>query len=262
MPRHHITHRSTNKKTGPMTVTRTTSNTCPPSCPLLGAGCYDEHGNGGVHRRRHDAGAYKAGQYGPAQYFAAIEHDPQFSPVYRHNEGGDLWGDGDRIDEVALVDWVAANRRGKKSPIVYTHKPVEGIHTRGSDEDRAHNAETLRSVRDLAPFAINVSCDTPEEAQRAVALGFDATLVTAEDAPRTVKAGDWTLSKGDGPTLVGCPAAYDPRVQCSPNTWGTDRRACGGGEPLCLRKGRGYVVTFPAHGQGKRKVNARIAEGV
>ncbi len=252
--RHHITHRSSNYTTGEMTVIRTTTNSCPPSCPLFnGGGCYDEYANGAIHRRRHDAGAYKAGQYGPAQYFAAIEHDPQFSPVYRHNEGGDLWGEGDRIDEVLLAEWVAANLRGKKSPIVYTHKPIEGIHTRGSDEDRAHNAEALRSVRDLAPFAINVSCDTPEEARRAVALGFDAVLVTAEDAPRIVK--------GNGPTLVGCPHKYDSRVQCSPNTWGTDRRACGGGEPLCLRKGRGYVVTFPAHGQGKRKINARIAEG-
>ena len=58
MTRIHITHKSNNKKTGKITVTRVTTNTCPGSCPLKGDGCYDEGGNGRIHRDRHDRGEY------------------------------------------------------------------------------------------------------------------------------------------------------------------------------------------------------------
>jgi hypothetical protein len=90
--RHHVTLKSKNGKTGPITVTRTTTETCPTSCPLLGQGCYDQGGNGNIHRMKHDAGQYNSCT--PAEYFDMI---PRFSDVFRHNEGGDLWGAGDKI---------------------------------------------------------------------------------------------------------------------------------------------------------------------
>ena len=103
MTRHHITYLSANKKTGPITVTRSTTETCPDSCPLLKVitpegeerpgPCYDKHGRGNIHREKHDLGLYKS--YSPADFIRLVF---TFTPVFRHNEGGDLWGKGDWID--------------------------------------------------------------------------------------------------------------------------------------------------------------------
>ena len=85
--RHHYTKRpSANVKTGPVTVTRTTTETCPTSCPLLGNGCYDQQGNGNIHRTKVDAGKYET--VSVSEYMRAIRN---FTHIYRHNEGGDLW---------------------------------------------------------------------------------------------------------------------------------------------------------------------------
>ena len=249
--RFHRTHNSKQRKTGPMTVTRTTTNTCPTSCPLLGRGCYDEQGNGGIHRKRHDAGKYQS--YTLDEFTAMIEHDPQWSPVWRYAEGGDLPGEGDPIAEDACMRIIGACNASGKRPIAYTHKPIAGVTDRGTPEDREHNRAALARLVDAAQgFTLNVSCDTHAEAQRAVELGFDATLVLEHDARKTIK--------GEGAPVVICPNALGPNVHGSPTTWGTGKKACGGGEPLCLRKNRGFIVGFPAHGSGKKKITERLTQ--
>jgi hypothetical protein len=53
------------KLTGPggpgMAATYAPQQTCPPACPLLGAGCYAEHGRMAIHTRRLNAAAAAAG---------------------------------------------------------------------------------------------------------------------------------------------------------------------------------------------------------
>lgn len=49
----------------------------------------------------------------------------------------------------------------------------------------------------------------------------------------------------DGVRFIRCPAEYNSAVTCN---------NCGGGKaPLCARLDRSFVVTFTAHGAGKRK---------
>ena len=249
--RFHVTHNSQQRKCTGMTVTRSTTNTCPPSCPVhpdSGGGCYDALGNGRFHRAKHDKGLYKSTDL--PTFTKRIESDPNWSSIWRYAEGGDLPGEGDRIslpDTMAIVEACNASRR---RPIIYTHKPIEGIHQRGTRADRVHNRKALRALLAAADgFTVNISCETREQVQAAHALGLDAVLIVPTDAPRT--------DKTRAVPLVGCPNAFDARFQCGP-TWGNGRKACGSGEPLCIRKGRGFAVTFPAHGSKRVALSAML----
>ena len=116
--RHHYTKRpSANVKTGPLTVTRTDSTSCPKSCPLLGNGCYDQQGNGAIHRRRVDSGQYET--LSVAEFMRAIRN---FTHIYRHNEGGDLWNGktSEHICADTLKTFATSNRLYRRTPIVYT----------------------------------------------------------------------------------------------------------------------------------------------
>ena len=255
--RFHLTYASQGKKIGLMSVGRSTTNTCPPSCALYskdGKGpCYDMLGHGGIHRRNHDAGKYQS--FTQSEFVNIIRYDPRITDVWRMFEGGDMPGEGDRLDEKSCLEIIDACNESGKKPIIYTHKPIYGVQLRGSLEDRLHNRDVLCKMMKRADgFAINISCDTPEEAKRALLFGFDATLVQASDAPRTVKE----VGK---PLTVGCPNSHDERVQCSPHAKITGKKPCGSGEPLCLRPGRQYVVGFPAHGTQKKLIDLRIAQG-
>jgi len=236
--RHHITLVSSNKKTGRMTIVRTDTRTCPDSCPLLVEGsCYDMHGNGNIHRTRHDRGQYK--WVGPGKLFDLIK---TFSDIWRLNEGGDLWGRGDWIDGDQLWQFVKANIAAGKVAIVYTHKPIAGVTDRGDPKARVHNKKVLRQALKASEGTINVSCDSLEEVDRAMARGFDTTVTLPMDA------GKGMTRTPEGNRVVTCPATYGP-TQCV---------TCGSGKPLCARKDRGYSIGFPGHGGGKRKLSERL----
>ena len=248
MTRHHITWKSGNVKTGPMTVTRSISSTCPPSCPLNREGsyepqgeekygCYDQQGNGAIHRRRHDAGEYKS--YTVKQFLKQV---PNFTPVWRLNEGGDLWGRGDAINGDELLSFTRVADKAGQQVIAYTHKPIAGVTWRGEGQTRLDNRTALRRALKGYGGTINISCDDMAEVDRALERGYDATVVLPHDAGKGV-----TLTPG-GRRVVTCPATYGP-TQCID---------CGKGSPLCARKGRDYAVGFPAHGAGKKRVTLRI----
>ena len=228
--KHHITYRSKNKKVGPMSVTRTTTVTCPRSCPLFGAGCYDEQGKGGIHRRRVDAGKYTT--FSPEEF---LEEIGNLTRVYRHNEGGDLWNgqSSEHIDAQMLKRFVEANAHERRTPIVYTHKPVVG--TRATKRIRQHNLNALREAK--AKFALNVSVESLREVDEAFELGLDAVVVLPDDAKKVTKT-------PGGHKVVTCPATWGS-AQC------TD---CGGRKPLCTRQNRGFAIGFPAHGARRKSV--------
>ena len=236
--RHHVTYKSGNGKTGPMTVVRTDTRTCPPTCSLLLSGdCYDLGGNGRIHRMKVDAGEYKTVSSGQLLKLMA-----KFSKVFRLNEGGDLWGRGDRIDGSKLTRFLKQARKVGKMVIIYTHKPVAGIHKRGQGQDRLNNRKAIRGALKGHTGAVNISCDSLAEVDRAMDRGYDATVVLPLDTGKGV-----TMTPG-GHRVVTCPASYGP-IQCT---------SCGSGVPLCTRKDRGYAVGFPAHGMAKKRLSLRI----
>ena len=230
-PRTHITWKSSNVKTGPMTVTRTTSETCPESCPLLGNGCYDQQGNGAIHRRRVDAEQYTT--YTATEFMKEI---PRFTMVWRMNEGGDLWGKGDTIDGDTLQRFAEAVNDAGNMPIVYTHKPIAGVTSRGDGKVRVANQHALRRAVRAMDGTINISCDTLQEADNAKDRGFDATVVVPHDA-------EGPIYTPAGRRVVMCPA-QERDITCS---------TC----KLCAKKRKG-IVGFKAHGGSAKKISKRL----
>src|SRR6185369_17403278 len=127
---------SRNSKVGPIPVSTTSKDSCPPACPLLAGGCYAKGGPLGIMwnalSRATPGEKYPLGRPGTfgqsltwSDFCSEVESLPE-ETFWRHNQAGDLPGEGDAIDLVALAQLAAANegRRG----FTYTHKPVTGPH--------------------------------------------------------------------------------------------------------------------------------------
>jgi hypothetical protein len=149
--------------------------------------------------------------------------------LWRHNQAGDLPGERDAIDVVALAQLVAANE-GKRG-FTYTHKPLEGEHGES-------NAAAIKAANERG-FTINVSADNLREAdQLASANVAPVVVVLPADVHGNVK-----LTTPEGRRVSVCPATYRDDVSCA---------SCG----LCQRRERKTIVGFPAHGASKRKASA------
>ena len=234
-----FTEKSRNTKTGPIAVSTTSSDTCPDACPLKAKGCYARHGNlgmmwerlsaaepGTMYRSSDGRGTARALTWDMfCQYVAALDE----GALWRHNQAGDLPGQGDTIDHDALSDLVIANhgRRG----FTFTHKPL-GV---------AHNAAVIEWANDNG-FTINLSADNLDEADELVAADIAPVVVVL---PESVQ-GNVEISTPNGHRVVVCPATYRDDVLCS---------TC----QLCQRQ-RSTIVGFPAHGEA-RKSASRVANG-
>jgi hypothetical protein len=211
---------SRNVKTGPIPVSTTSAATCPPSCPLAaGGGCYATEGPIGLHFR-----AVTAGERGVEwdEFCRQIAALPP-GTFWRHNQAGDLPGEGEVIDAEEMRALVAANR-GKKG-YTYTHKY-------GTPE----NLELIRQANEQG-FTVNLSANNPAQADRLAALGIaPVTTVLPTEQTRGVRT-------PGGRRVVVCPAATKPGVSCA---------TC----KLCQRPGRETIIGFPAHGSRQRKASA------
>jgi hypothetical protein len=229
---YHLTRVSTNGKTGPIPVTTTSNDTCPATCPLRGAGCYADLGPLGLHWARVSDGLRGADL---SALTAAIRKFPR-GQIWRHNQAGDLPGDGTTIDRDALRALTVANK-GRRG-FTYTHYPAED----------AGNAEAI-SEANAGGFCVSLSANNLAHADDLVALGLaPVVVVLPADADRKAK------QTPAGNTVVPCPAAFctDKSIQCA---------NCGGAKgPLCARPNRSYIVGFPAHGSRKKAASA-IAGG-
>lgn len=211
--------KSGNRKTGPIPVTMTAASTCPPSCPLMNRGCYAEQHMVAIHWRRLSAG--KSGlPWG--DFLAEVEALPE-GQLWRHNEAGDLPGQGEELDIHLLARLVTANvgRRG----FTYTHKDF-----------RKYRQAFLSA--NMFGFTVNVSTDNLKDADAAAALGLPVTTVLPHDAP----------SKGnrtpEGRHIVVCPAELSEKVTCE---------RC----ELCAIGDRKSIVGFRAHGDRKKQITQR-----
>jgi len=146
--------------------------------------------------------------------------------LWRHNQAGDLPGDGaDRIDGPALMDLVEANlgRRG----FTYTHY----------DPTKGDNAYWIAAANAMG-FTINLSADTLEQADAYAALGLGPVVVVL---PSYTSAHGMTP---EGRTVAVCPATQTEGVSCA---------TC----QICAKQ-RQAVIGFPAHGSRKKVINLRL----
>jgi hypothetical protein len=205
-------------------VTTSPRKICPGACPFKGKGCYAE---GGPLRYIWDAlDATEAGDTAKngtatlhvrshAELCEAIAVQPE-GVLWRHNQAGDLPGDGNTIDAAALGEIVAAN--------TYTHHKMT-----------PQNAEAVKAAN-VDGFTINLSANNLPHADEFAALGVGpvVTVLPTDQLENTQTPG--------GRRVVVCPAVTRDNVSCA---------TCG----LCSRQ-RDAIVGFPAHGASKRRVDA------
>jgi hypothetical protein len=212
-------------------VSMTSPRTCPPGCPWRRGGCYGEDYFAAVHWRRLDGGRGMSW----TDFCARVAALPAGQP-WRHNEAGDLPGDGDEICEVQLLELVFASRHTRG--FTYTHKPVLGD---GAVESL--NRAILEGAREWASgsFVVNLSGDGLQHADQLCDLQIGPVVVTLpEHSPRV-------LSTPAGRKVVVCPALHDEGTCCL-------------GCMLCARADRDFLVGFPAHGIWRRQVSERLVQ--
>lgn len=218
--RYHLTLKSGNKKTGAIPVSITSSDSCPPSCPFQGSGCYAELGPLAMHWKKVDSGTYGTDLDAFCESVAAFP-DQQ---LWRHNQAGDLPGEGDTIDLAALQKLVQANQ-GKRG-FTYTHKPLT-----------PENRQAIQWANESG-FRVNLSADNLEEADDFFELGVAPVCVVV---PSNVTK---SFRSPKGHKVIICPAAIRDDTSCA---------SC----KLCA-KNRKSIVAFPAHGSRKKKVDELV----
>jgi hypothetical protein len=220
--RYHLTPKSANEKTGPIPVSTTSAASCPPDCPFNNSqGCYAGSGPLALHWA-----AVTRGDRGNEfnDFCNKIAALPK-GQLWRHNQAGDLPGNGLEIDGAALGDLVKANQ-GKRG-FTYTHyNPKNG-----------KNSAYIKGCNDYG-FTVNLSANTPAHADQLAALNIGpvVTVLPIDQVENTFTPG--------GRKIVVCPATIRDDVSCS---------TC----KLCAVKDRGVIVGFPVHGTQHKKA-ARV----
>jgi hypothetical protein len=223
--------RSHNSKTGPIPVSMTSRRTCPPSCPWLGDGCYAEQYFVAVHWRR--LGAGRGITWSDFCARVAALSDGQ---LWRHNEAGDLPGDGDEIDERRLLELAVASRHTRG--FTYTHKPVLG-----EEGESYANRRKLADARMVGAggLVVNLSADGLLHADQLCDLGLlPVVAVVPRGSPRVLRT-------PAGRRVVTCPALHDEGTCCA---------NCG----LCARADRDFLIGFPTHGAQSKRMGESLVQ--
>ena len=230
-------------KLGGMSAVWVSDDTCPKSCPFnIDASCYGMFWNAAI-----TWGKVSAGDGLSFVELVGRFRDSGLSKYLRWAPAGDLPGEGDRIDGAKLRKLVANLSRWFLGFIMYTHKPIEGVHRRGHHMTRKANRRALDDSLRVSSSAINISCDDAGEAERALELGYDATMILPSDY------------QGDGESV----GRFRGRLCWAQSSSSSDEKRscsnCGAGQPWCSIKGRGFVVQFKAHGARKSTVDRRLS---
>ncbi len=197
-----------NTKLGAATrASLTDPESCPDSCPLLSRGCYAKPLRGML-----QWGKERLSLAELCAKLAALRPGTAF----RHNVAGDL-------TSVAEVHTLArAVRKAKLVAWTYTH-------------NRKLSRASLRAAARKGGIAVNVSCDTLQDAECAAASGPAVAIV---DASYGEPGAPVAWRTDSGARVVVCPAARQDR-------WpGMTCERC----RLCARYDRKAIVAFPAHG--------------
>ena len=219
----HLTLVSRNVKTGPIPVSTTSAESCPTACPFNNAnGCYAASGPLAIHWRKVTNGL-SGDSYGA---FLDKVSRLMNGQLWRHNQAGDLIGEGDSLDVQALALLVKANK-GKRG-FTYTHKPL----TLQAERDAIQEANK-------GGFTVNLSGNNLEHADTLADMDIGPVVVVL---PHDATSNTVTPK---GRKVVVCPATQRDDVSCA---------SCG----LCALQ-RDAIVGFPAHGPSKRKASAIAA---
>lgn len=225
-----FTRVSGNRKTGLIPVTTSASVTCPAACPFRhdnAGGCYAAGGPLALLWRKVDAGL--AGLSWD-EFLQEVRRLPK-GQLWRHNQAGDLPGDGDAIDVAAFGELILANKG--RNGFTYTHKPVTGDY-------RLTNGGMIATAN-REGFTVNLSANDLVHADELASLdiGPVAVVLPAEQTAAT-------RTPAGRPVAI-CPAVLSDEVSCA---------SCG----LCANAKRKAIIGFPAHGASKRKAS-RVAMG-
>lgn len=201
-----INHKGNSKTAIP--TTRSWRDSCPSSCELRGKSCYAENFPMVMHWD-------KLSREG-LSYADLLEEIKALrrGRLWRHNDAGDLIGNGDNIDITALTALVEANR-GRRG-FTYTHWSW------------TKNLEILKWANRNG-FTINVSANGLRDALAAFNAGLPTTVIVNTDGQKQVKFG--------GVRVIICPAQRK-KITCAD---------CG----LCQKADRNYVIGFWPHGTKK-----------
>lgn len=223
-PRFHLTMASRNIKTDAIPVTTSGRHTCPPSCIFIGI-CYASEFPLSLHWKKVTDG--RSGVEW-SEFTRSIAIMPT-GTFWRHNQAGDLPGNGDTIDTVALLQLVEANR-GKRG-FSYTHKPVEG-HSPLATSNRAG----VRYANDHG-FVVSLSGNNLAHADQLMKLNVGPVVsVVPLDHPKH-------SSTPAGHKVVVCPAQTVEGMTCD---------KC----RLCSLSTRKFIIAFRPHGGKKRAIAA------
>jgi hypothetical protein len=184
------------------------------------AGCYAATGPLALHWA-----AVTAGKRGTdLESFAAAIAELPDGTLWRHNQAGDLPGDGRTVDPVALGALVQANI-GKRG-FTYTHY---------------RDSASLEWVRHANAwgFRVNLSANDLVDADMLANTGAGPVVVVLPSG-----ASSNTVTPA-GRRVVVCPATQRDDVSCA---------TC----QLCQRQ-RETIVGFPAHGTRKRVIDIKLA---
>lgn len=221
----YLNPKSANKKTGKMPVSTSDRGTCPDACPFKNNGCYAE---GYPLKGRWDevTDGKRGGLFSDFVNQVAALPD---NILWRHNQAGDLPGDGKNIDRGGLLALAGANA-GKRG-FTFSHYDVES---------NKHNRAAIATAN-AKGFTINLSANNLDHADKLTDLGIGpvATVLPHDfDARKTTTP--------QGRIVAQCPATYRDDVTC---------KTCG----LCQKQSRRVIVGFPAHGNSKKKASAVAA---
>jgi hypothetical protein len=233
MPTILFTAVSGNAKTGPIPVSGSQADTCPSACPFApkdgkANGCYAAYGPISWHWAKLNGG--KVGVTWN-EFLTKIRKLYRGS-LWRHNQFGDLAGNGDAIDAVKLGELVSANT-GKRG-FTYTHKPV--LSRQG---EHAATNRNLVANANARGFTVNLSGNnlTHADELKACNAGPVVTIVPVNSAN--------TLFTPKGHKVIVCPAQTRENVTCA-----TCR--------LCANATRAVIIGFKAHGMGAKYVEKQV----
>lgn len=220
----HLTLKSRNEKVGPIPVSTTEAKTCPQSCPFKKNGCYADGGPLALFW-----GKVTRGEAGlPWSEFCGQIHALPEGQLWRHNQAGDLPGEGDTVDWRALSKLVQANK-GKRG-FTYTHKPV------GLEGVGLTNAAAIAEAN-LEGFTVNLSGNNLAHADTLAALQVGPVVCVVDESHPEHS------TTPEGRKVVVCPEQTGKAKSCA---------ECG----LCQKANRAVIVAFRAHGVSKKKAIA------
>lgn len=215
---YHLQLKSRNQKTGPIPVSTSPKQTCPSDCGMREA-CYAKIGPINIHWIKISNGSMGVTW---EEFCNKIQALPK-NVIWRHNQAGDLPGDGQQINTEMLKQLVNANA-GKKG-FTYTHY----------NPFIEQNNKAIKHANDNG-FTINLSADNMSEVDALVDLKIGPVVCVLP-----LNQSDKVLTAA-GNAVIVCPAVTNDYVTC---------QTC----KLCANKDRTVVIGFPAHGSNKKKAD-------